>query len=72
VLTGMGDDGTQGMRALRAVGGQTLAQDEASCVVYGMPRAAVAAGGITTIAPLTALAGIIMQSVLGAYFGEAA
>jgi two-component system, chemotaxis family, protein-glutamate methylesterase/glutaminase len=72
VLTGMGDDGTQGMRALLAMGGQTLAQDEASCIVYGMPRAAVAAGSITTIAPLTALAGIIMQSVMGAHFGEAA
>jgi two-component system chemotaxis response regulator CheB len=72
VLTGMGDDGTQGLRALRATGGQTLAQDEASCVVYGMPRAAVAAGSITTIAPLTALAGVIMQSVMGAYSEEAA
>jgi two-component system chemotaxis response regulator CheB len=68
----MGDDGTQGMRALRAVGGQTLAQDEASCVVYGMPRAAVAAGSITTVAPLTALGGIIMQRAMGALFREAA
>jgi two-component system, chemotaxis family, protein-glutamate methylesterase/glutaminase len=72
VLTGMGDDGTQGMRALRAVGGQTLAQDEASCVVYGMPRAAVATGSITRVAPLMALGGIIMQSVMGAHLGEAA
>jgi two-component system chemotaxis response regulator CheB len=72
VLTGMGDDGTQGVRALRAVGGQTLAQDEASCVVYGMPRTAVATGSITRVAPLTALGGIIMQSVIGAQLGEAA
>jgi two-component system chemotaxis response regulator CheB len=72
VLTGMGDDGTQGARALRAVGGQTLAQDEASCVVYGMPRTAVATGSITRVAPRTALGGIIMQSVIGAHSGEAA
>jgi len=68
VLTGMGDDGTQGVRALRAVGGQTLAQDEASCVVYGMPRAAIAAGGITTIAPLSALADIIVHGVIDTCF----
>ena len=44
VLTGMGDDGTRGLRALWAAGGQTLAQDAASCVVYGMPRVAWEAG----------------------------
>jgi two-component system, chemotaxis family, protein-glutamate methylesterase/glutaminase len=63
VLTGMGDDGTQGLRALWEMGGQTLAQDEASCVVYGMPGAAVAAGVITAVAPLRALADMILQRV---------
>jgi two-component system chemotaxis response regulator CheB len=72
VLTGMGDDGTRGVRALRAMGGQTLAQDEASCVVYGMPRAAAVAGGITTIAPLRALAHIIMQGAIDTHFRGAA
>jgi two-component system chemotaxis response regulator CheB len=67
VLTGMGDDGTQGLRALRAMGGQTFAQDEASCVVYGMPRAAVAAGVIVTIAPLTALPNMIVQQMADAH-----
>jgi two-component system chemotaxis response regulator CheB len=63
VLTGMGDDGTRGLRALRAAGAATLAQDEASCVVYGMPRAAVAAGVISSVAPLSALAEMILQRV---------
>jgi two-component system chemotaxis response regulator CheB len=63
VLTGMGDDGTLGLRALRAAGAQTLAQDEASCVVYGMPRAAVAAGAITSVVPLNALADAILRRI---------
>jgi two-component system chemotaxis response regulator CheB len=66
VLTGMGDDGTRGLRALWAVGGQTLAQDAASCIVYGMPRAAIAAGIITASASPTALANIITQRVTAA------
>jgi two-component system, chemotaxis family, protein-glutamate methylesterase/glutaminase len=63
VLTGMGDDGTLGLRALRAGGAQTLAQDEASCVVYGMPRAAVAAGVITGVVPLNAMADVILRRI---------
>ena len=56
VLTGMGNDGMLGLQALAAAGGTTLAQDEESCVVYGMPGAAVAAGGITRVVPLDDLA----------------
>jgi two-component system chemotaxis response regulator CheB len=61
VLTGMGDDGVRGLQALAAAGSPTLAQDEASCVVYGMPRAAVAAGAITRVAPLNELGAIIRE-----------
>ena len=63
VLTGMGDDGARGLWALRAAGGQTFAQDEDSCVVYGMPGAAVAAGAVAQIAPLSGLAEIIIQAL---------
>lgn len=63
ILTGMGDDGTAGLRALHAAGARTLAQDEASSVVYGMPRAAAAAGVIGRVAPLSELADLILQSI---------
>jgi len=56
LLTGMGEDGAAGMRALKAVGAVTLAQDEASCVVFGMPRAAIAAGVVDEVVPLSRMA----------------
>jgi two-component system, chemotaxis family, protein-glutamate methylesterase/glutaminase len=46
IMTGMGDDGARGMKEMRDAGASTLAQDEASCVVYGMPREAVKLGGV--------------------------
>jgi two-component system chemotaxis response regulator CheB len=46
ILTGMGRDGAQGLLAMRAAGAHTLGQDEASCVVYGMPRAAYELGAV--------------------------
>jgi len=52
LLTGMGQDGARGMLALRQAGGLTIAQDEASCVVYGMPREAALLGAAQRILPL--------------------
>jgi two-component system chemotaxis response regulator CheB len=52
LLTGMGDDGADGMATIRASGGFTIAESEESCVVYGMPRAAHARGGATWMLPL--------------------
>ena len=49
LLTGMGEDGAEGMATIRAGGGVTIAESEASCVVYGMPRAAVRRGGATWV-----------------------
>lgn len=61
ILTGMGDDGAAGMADMRAAGARTLAQDEASCVVYGMPKEAVKRGGVERSVPLDAIAREIMR-----------
>ena len=61
ILTGMGDDGALAMRTMRDAGAMTVAQDEASCIVYGMPREAVLAGGAARVLPLSAMASFIMQ-----------
>ncbi|GGO74467.1 protein-glutamate methylesterase/protein-glutamine glutaminase [Bowmanella pacifica] len=52
ILTGMGKDGALGMQAIKAVGGTTLAQDEESCVVFGMPKEAIRLGGVDKVLPL--------------------
>lgn len=59
VLTGMGCDGTQGVCALKRAGAYVIAQDEASSVVWGMPGAAVSAGGVDEILPLSAIAAAV-------------
>ncbi|MBL8917636.1 MAG: chemotaxis protein CheB [Myxococcaceae bacterium] len=56
VLTGMGRDGARGLKELRARGGHTIAQDEASCVVWGMPKEAIALGAAELVLPLDRIA----------------
>ncbi len=63
VLTGMGDDGAAGLLAMREAGAVTLAQDEASCVVYGMPGAAVARGGVAQVLALSNLATTLVNLI---------
>lgn len=63
VLTGMGDDGARGLLAIHRSGGRTLGQDEASCAVFGMPRAAQRLGAVTDLLPLDQLAGAIQRAV---------
>lgn len=63
ILTGMGTDGVEGLRAIRAAGGRILAQDEASSEVWGMPGAAVAAGLHDAVVPLTDVALQIQRAV---------
>ena len=65
ILTGMGKDGAAGMRALHDAGALTLAQDEQSCVVFGMPREAIAAGGVDEVAPLSAIARRLCERAQG-------
>jgi len=55
ILTGMGRDGAAGLLAMRQAGAHTLAQDEASCVVFGMPREAIALGAADEVVPLAAM-----------------
>ena len=63
LLTGMGSDGAIGMQAVRAAGGATIAQDEATCVVYGMPRAAVATQAVQHVVPLPMIPEAILTAV---------
>jgi len=60
MLTGMGKDGAQAMLALRKAGAYNLAQDEASCVVFGMPREAIAVGAVHEVVPLENMAQRLM------------
>ena len=55
-MTGMGDDGARGMKELHDAGARTIAQDEASCVVFGMPNEAIKLGGVDTVLPLDGIA----------------
>ena len=57
IMTGMGDDGAEGMLELHGTGARTIAQDEATCVVFGMPNEAIKKGGVDQILPLGRIAG---------------
>ncbi|MSQ68077.1 MAG: chemotaxis response regulator protein-glutamate methylesterase [Gammaproteobacteria bacterium] len=61
IMTGMGDDGAAGLKEMFDVGARTVAQDEATCVVYGMPKEAVKRGAVQRSLPLGAIAGEICR-----------
>lgn len=61
ILTGMGQDGVRGLRHLKALGGYVVGQDEATCVVYGMPRAAAKEGLVDRVVPLDELPHVLQQ-----------
>lgn len=65
IMTGMGNDGTLGLRLMKRTGARVIAQDEASCVVYGMPKEAIEAGVVDIIAPLGSIAEEIRKAVRG-------
>jgi two-component system, chemotaxis family, protein-glutamate methylesterase/glutaminase len=61
MLTGMGADGARAMKVLRDAGSWNVAQDEASCVVFGMPKEAIAAGAVHEVLPLSAIAPRLLE-----------
>jgi two-component system chemotaxis response regulator CheB len=66
LLTGMGRDGAAGMAALHTAGAATIAQDESTSAIYGMPRAAIAAGVVDQILPLPHIAAALEDLVAAA------
>jgi two-component system chemotaxis response regulator CheB len=65
VLTGMGRDGAEGAVALRAKGAYIIAESQETCVVYGMPKAAVEAGGVNELLPLSEIPDALLRSIKG-------
>jgi two-component system chemotaxis response regulator CheB len=61
IMTGMGDDGARGMKLMHDLGARTVAQDEASCVVFGMPKEAIKLGAVDDVRPLGLIADAIMR-----------
>lgn len=64
IMTGMGNDGAQGLLEMRNAGARTIAQDEASCVVFGMPKEAIALGAAEVVAPLSKIAGNTVSAAM--------
>jgi two-component system chemotaxis response regulator CheB len=60
LMTGMGDDGAEGLLEMKRAGAATIAQDEATSVVFGMPRAAIERGAVEDTLPLSRIAGAIL------------
>jgi len=62
IMTGMGDDGARGLKELRDTGAHTIAQDEATCVVFGMPKEAIKLGAAERVLPLQNISGEILRA----------
>lgn len=63
LLTGMGNDGTEGMKNIKAIGGKTIAEDQSTCVVYGIPRSAIEAKIVDRVVPLGQVAHEIVKAL---------
>jgi two-component system chemotaxis response regulator CheB len=61
ILTGMGKDGAVAMLSMKEAGARNFAQDEASCVVFGMPKEAIEIGAVDVIAPLAQLPALVLE-----------
>ncbi|MGH8277165.1 MAG: chemotaxis protein CheB, partial [Steroidobacteraceae bacterium] len=64
VLTGMGNDGMRGVVAVRNAGGHVIAQDEATCVIFGMPSEAIKTGAVDQVLPIENIYGAIEKRML--------
>jgi two-component system, chemotaxis family, protein-glutamate methylesterase/glutaminase len=62
IMTGMGDDGARGMLEMKEAGASTIAQDEASCVVFGMPQEAIKRGAVDSVLPLGSIAVAVLRA----------
>ena len=69
-MTGMGDDGAGGLLEMREVGALTIAQNEATCIVFGMPREAIRRGAAKFVTPLDRIAQTVMGWVMGGDTGS--
>jgi two-component system chemotaxis response regulator CheB len=65
ILTGMGADGAQGLLKMKQAGAKTIAQDEESCVVFGMPKEAIKAGAVDRIVPLSQICQEVIRQIEG-------
>jgi two-component system chemotaxis response regulator CheB len=65
IMTGMGDDGARGMLEMKEAGAYNIAQDEKSCVVFGMPNEAIKIGAVDKILPLSSIAGAVLKECAG-------
>ena len=63
LMTGMGADGAKGLLEMKEAGGETIAQDEKSCVVFGMPKEAIMLNAVSRILPLEEIAGYVMAGI---------
>lgn len=65
IMTGMGDDGAAGMREMKDAGAATIAQDETTCAVFGMPKEAIAHGGVDVVVPLDRISKEVLRLCAG-------
>ena len=63
IMTGMGSDGAEGLLEMKKAGAATIAQDEASCVVFGMPKAAISCDAVDTVVPLSDIPAVLLRRV---------
>ena len=66
LLTGMGSDGAQGLKKMKSAGAVTIAQDEESCVVFGMPMQAIRLGAVDSVVPLESIGEAICTALIPA------